>query len=357
MCQSDLQSKDQLEFPNVVTLSRARFLTNCPSRTVLLNRLRLLRCVSVIVDCVRRASELLSLLLPAHAWTVAYPSCRMPSRTPSANVKSVVFGFASRVDARFATQIMIISGEYLNSSVNDTHSNKTSIWRWRNHYGESLGCLGTGIGDGDRGVICGREQKCLAAREREQEMDCDAEDAKGSVSGSSPGSSPDYLSRNSPLTPSSHATSYFPVTAAPQQSIESLVEEYRYQERTPSPLLGPGYERHEIEGIGGIVKRKIVRMVRIGACVPEWEDEKSHYNVPSASRVLGHEVRGEIRSWCGWCLRVVPGQKDRENMVRNQTIADGKVQTRFQQNVVQMPLRNGQQQHETKARVCPPVSS
>ncbi|TQS33252.1 hypothetical protein Golomagni_06408, partial [Golovinomyces magnicellulatus] len=229
------------------------------------------------------------------------------------------------------------------------------IWRWRNHYGESLGCLGTGIGDGDRGVVCGREQNCLAAREREQEMDCDAEDAKGSVSGSSPGSSSDYLSRYSPPTPSNQATSYFPATAAPQQSIESLVEEYRLHDRTPSPLLGPGYERHEIEGIGGIVKRKIVRMVRIGACVPEWEDEKSHSNVPSTSRVLGHEVRGEVRSWCGWCLRVVPGQKDRANMARDQKIEDDKDEARARRNVVQLPVRSSQQ-HQA-ARVCPPVSS
>ncbi|KAJ3498990.1 hypothetical protein NLG97_g691 [Lecanicillium saksenae] len=54
------------------------------------------------------------------------------------------------------------------------------IWRWRNHYGEVLGCLGTGIGDADRGVICGREEHCLGAREREQEIDCDAEDARSS---------------------------------------------------------------------------------------------------------------------------------------------------------------------------------
>lgn len=77
------------------------------------------------------------------------------------------------------------------------------------------------------------------------------------------------------------------------------------EQRTPSPLLlGPGYARHEIEGIGGVVKRKLVRMVRVGKCVPEWEEERK------SSRVLGREARGESRSWCGWCWRVVPGRDD-----------------------------------------------
>lgn len=70
--------------------------------------------------------------------------------------------------------------------------------------------------------------------------------------------------------------------------------------------MGPGYERHEIEGIGGIVKRKLVRMVRVGACVPEWEDEKGSNN-----KILAREVNGTARSWCGWCLRAIPGEKDK----------------------------------------------
>ncbi|KAJ6780597.1 hypothetical protein PWT90_07124 [Aphanocladium album] len=191
------------------------------------------------------------------------------------------------------------------------------IWRWRNHYGEVLGCLGTGIGDADRGVICGREEHCLAAREREQEIDCDAEDARSSRTPSD----------HHPTTPPSVGSayhgqhfggSYFPVVASSSSSssspaggsIEAMVEEEAAaaaaaRARTPSPLLlGPGYERHEIEGIGGIVKRKLVRMVRVGKCVPEWEEERS------SSRVLGREARGEARSWCGWCWRVVPGRDD-----------------------------------------------
>jgi hypothetical protein len=147
------------------------------------------------------------------------------------------------------------------------------IWFWRNQYGEVLGGLGTGIGDGDRGVICGREEACCAAKEREQETDCDAEDARE-------GSTYPWHTPPGSGTPSERG------------------------ERTPSPQLGPGYERHEIEGIGGVVKTKLVRMVRVGACVPIWEDEKTR------SEILGREVKARVRSWCGWCWRVIPGGKD-----------------------------------------------
>jgi hypothetical protein len=45
-------------------------------------------------------------------------------------------------------------------------------------------------------------------------------------------------------------------------------------------------------------------MVRIGACVPEFEDEKAK------EEILRREVSGSRRSWCGWCWRVIPGKKD-----------------------------------------------
>ncbi|KND88352.1 hypothetical protein TOPH_06979 [Tolypocladium ophioglossoides CBS 100239] len=177
------------------------------------------------------------------------------------------------------------------------------IWRWRNQYGEVLGGLGTGIGDGDRGVICGREEDCLAARDREQEIDCDAEDARDN--GTTPWIAPWIAELPSPAsgtgTTSPAAANGSPFGGA-GTPISTLIDEFRHEnERTPSPQLGPGYERHEIEGIGGKVKRKLVRMVRVGACVPEWDDEKG---------VLGPEVRACARSWCGWCWRVIPGKKD-----------------------------------------------
>ncbi|KAI1148220.1 hypothetical protein F4825DRAFT_107018 [Nemania diffusa] len=175
-----------------------------------------------------------------------------------------------------------------------------SIWRWRNQYGEVLG--GTGIGEGNRGVICGREGTCLGAREVEQETDCDAADAREHLSLSLPLPSP---SPTATPSPSSSFTMGSPLSSASGSS-----ENGSY--RTPSPHallsgagLRPGYARHEIEGIGGVVKTKLVRMLRVGACVPEWEDEKNK------GQILEREVSGGRRSWCGWCWRVIPGARDR----------------------------------------------
>ncbi|CZT10142.1 uncharacterized protein RAG0_14697 [Rhynchosporium agropyri] len=149
-----------------------------------------------------------------------------------------------------------------------------SIWKWRTRYLPSLGGLGVGIGEGNRGVPCGRNGECIAAREVESEIDCDAEDAREI----------DRDSRaESPASPGSSNGSANGSTAG---------------------QMGPGYARHEIEGIGGVVKRKLVRMVKVGACVPEWGDEKD------AGKFLVREQEGKSRSWCGWCWRVVPGAKD-----------------------------------------------
>jgi len=124
-------------------------------------------------------------------------------------------------------------------------------------------------------VPCGRGGECVAAREVEQETDCDAEDAREIDSNSravSPSSS--LGSNNGVGTPGS------------------------------SGQMGPGYARHEIEGIGGVVKKKLVRMVKVGACVPEFGDEKE------MMKFLVREQDGRARSWCGWCWRVIPGVKD-----------------------------------------------
>lgn len=108
----------------------------------------------------------------------------------------------------------------------------------------------------------------------EQETDCDAEDAREI----------DYSSRG--VSPSS----------SPGSTTGSI--------RGGHEQHGPGYARHEIEGIGGVMKKKLVKMVKVGACVPEFEDEKE------MGKFLVREVDGRARSWCGWCWRVVPGVKD-----------------------------------------------
>jgi hypothetical protein len=63
------------------------------------------------------------------------------------------------------------------------------------------------------------------------------------------------------------------------------------------------------------VKKKLLRMVKVGACVPEWPDERAKGDI------LGREVQGRVRSWCGWCWRVIPGRKDHdlEKQTKNST--------------------------------------
>jgi hypothetical protein len=69
----------------------------------------------------------------------------------------------------------------------------------------------------------------------------------------------------------------------------------------------PGYLRQEIEGIGGVVKKKVKKKVRTGATVWEFEDERESGNY------LEREASGVQRSWCGWCNRVIMGEQDREH--------------------------------------------
>ncbi|KAL1840479.1 hypothetical protein VTJ49DRAFT_431 [Mycothermus thermophilus] len=196
------------------------------------------------------------------------------------------------------------------------------IWRWRNQY-TVLGGLGTGIGEGDRGVICGRGSGCCAAREREQEMDGDAVDAReaeelhyqqaaaAAAATTTPGGGASTGSSSS-ASSSLASLPLFAITAPTTTTtngnttagLGTLFDQH--QHRTPSPALKPGYDRYEVEGIGGVVKKLHVRMVKVGACVPEWEDERVRGDV------LGRELQGRRRSWCGWCQRVIPSRKDYE---------------------------------------------
>jgi len=162
-------------------------------------------------------------------------------------------------------------------------------------------------------VVCGREKACCSAKEKEQETDCDAEDARdaaaeGSVFGLSTATGSSMASTSTAPAQPSQPPWGGPGSLGSLGSLSnsSLATPESANGRTPSPALGPGYARHEIEGIGGVVKRKRVKMVRVGACVPEWEDEKAK------GEILGREVGREVRSWCGWCWRVIPGRRDFE---------------------------------------------
>ena len=140
-------------------------------------------------------------------------------------------------------------------------------WTWRTRYSHYLGGLGTGIGEGNEGVECGRGAACLAAKTVEQEIDCDA------------------------------------------ASLVTLQEEAAKVEAegTGRSWKGTSYLMQEIEGVGGVVKKKAKKRVCVGAVVREHEDEHER-----AVQFLEREVLGKVRSWCAWCERVIPSKKDLE---------------------------------------------
>ncbi|ORX93461.1 hypothetical protein BCR34DRAFT_462056, partial [Clohesyomyces aquaticus] len=132
-------------------------------------------------------------------------------------------------------------------------------WTWRTRYSHYLGGVGTGAGEGNEGVNCGRGANCLAAKTVEHEVDCDAE------------------------------------TLALMESRSTENERWK----------GTSYHAQEIEAVGGGFKMKAKKHVRVGNCVKIYEDERDR-----SIQYLPREVQGTLRSWCAWCERVIPGEKD-----------------------------------------------
>lgn len=135
-------------------------------------------------------------------------------------------------------------------------------WSWRTTYSHYLGGVGTGAGEGNEGVECGKKCGCLGARIVEHET-CEQ----------------DLLDA---------------LTAA--KSSLDAAERWR----------GTSYLAQEIEGIGGVLKIKHKKQVRVGECVKLYEDERE-----KAVQYLEREVKGKLRSWCSWCERVVLDEKDK----------------------------------------------
>lgn len=73
---------------------------------------------------------------------------------------------------------------------------------------------------------------------------------------------------------------------------------------SPSVKDGAGYWNLEVEGLGGVVKKKVRKRERVGGTVRESEEECR------GGEVLRKEKDGEERAWCAWCHRVVPGRDD-----------------------------------------------
>lgn len=149
------------------------------------------------------------------------------------------------------------------------------VWTWRSRYSTHIGGgLGTGLGEGNQGQKCGRGEDCLESNGTAVcwvEIDCSERKSHESFrehegNGSSRMGTPDYVSNK------------------------------------------PGYLQQEIEGIGGVVKKKVKKRIKVGATVWEYEDERE------TGKYLEREANNLARSWCGWCNRVCTGEKDREDL-------------------------------------------
>ncbi|KAF2634416.1 hypothetical protein P280DRAFT_474667, partial [Massarina eburnea CBS 473.64] len=134
-------------------------------------------------------------------------------------------------------------------------------WTWRTRYRHYLGGVGTGAGEGNEGVECGRGADCLAAKAVEHEIDC-------------------------------HADALADLELASGPSTDRWT--------------GTSYHAQEIEGIGNVMKMKLKKQVHVGEAVKIYEDEKDR-----SIQYLEREVAAKLRSWCSWCERVVLDERDR----------------------------------------------
>jgi hypothetical protein len=119
--------------------------------------------------------------------------------------------------------------------------------------------------DGNKGVECGRKRSCVAARLVEREQDCGVDEMK---------------------------------------EMEEEAEKVAAA-GTGRSWEGGSFAAQEVEGVGGVWKMKVKRLVWVGAEVDEFDDED-----PEGSKALDKEIKGEARSWCAWCNRVIPSKDD-----------------------------------------------
>ncbi|KAH0542065.1 hypothetical protein FGG08_003530 [Glutinoglossum americanum] len=126
-------------------------------------------------------------------------------------------------------------------------------WAWRERYSQCLGMMG--IGEGVEGVRCGRGATCTAAEITLIESDCDSAMRCFEMG--------------------------WMITASGEE------------------VPGQGYLIREIEGIGGVVMKKLMRKQSIGAVViGDVPGEAGGSGQSERREYLGREVRGEQRSCC-----------------------------------------------------------
>ncbi|KAI1609270.1 hypothetical protein EDD37DRAFT_697722 [Exophiala viscosa] len=148
------------------------------------------------------------------------------------------------------------------------------VWTWRSRYSTHIGGgLGTGLGEGNQGQKCGRGEACLDKGGKAVcwvEIDCSegtTEDREHDGHNLSRAGAPDYVNNK------------------------------------------PGYLQQEIEGIGGVVKKKVKKRVKVGGTCWEYADERE------SGKYLEREAQGTIRSWCAWCNRLCLDEKDRASPI------------------------------------------
>lgn len=124
---------------------------------------------------------------------------------------------------------------------------------------------------------CARGRECEGGEEVEVEFECSSSGSDGSGVGDFISDGDAFLRVATPGTP-----------GADREKDETA-----------------GYWRQEIEGLGGVVKKKFRKRERVGRTVRVWDEERE------GGDILAREKLGEERSWCGWCGRVVAGNDDR----------------------------------------------
>ncbi|EXJ59917.1 hypothetical protein A1O7_04064 [Cladophialophora yegresii CBS 114405] len=152
------------------------------------------------------------------------------------------------------------------------------VFTWRSRYSTHIGGgLGTGLGLGNQGQKCGRGASCLDT--------------------------------------SSEAVSWVETDCPEDKTQDTADYDGHSLSRVGTPDSSsnkPGYLQQEVEGIGGVLKKKVKRRVKTGACTYEYADERE------SGKYLERERTGAVRSWCGWCARVVPSLKDKQDSCLDQ---------------------------------------
>ncbi|ETI25257.1 hypothetical protein G647_04632 [Cladophialophora carrionii CBS 160.54] len=152
------------------------------------------------------------------------------------------------------------------------------VFTWRSRYSTHIGGgLGTGLGLGNQGQKCGRGASCLDT--------------------------------------SSEAVCWVETDCLEDKSQDTADHDGHSLSRVGTPDSSsnkPGYLQQEVEGIGGVLKKKVKRRVKTGACTYEYADERE------SGKYLQRERTGAVRSWCGWCARVVPSLKDKQEPCMDQ---------------------------------------